>query len=109
MINPFIDTYLPAMFWPAQIATFGQVVTYLCQNDVAQAVDIQVLWKDGASDEEVSPGRYSHIDVRNSDLPQPPSLNDTVQKDGRTFLVVRINALAVNFSVAVLQEIGAVP
>jgi hypothetical protein len=107
-INPFINAYLPAMFWPAEIATFGRQVTYLPQGDSAQPVDIMVLWKEGASDEEVSPGRYSHMDVQNADLPQPPALRDTVQKDGKTYQIVRIMAMAVYFSVIVLQEAGPV-
>lgn len=106
--NPFIDSYLPAMFWPAEIAQFGRQVTYLPQGDVAQAVTISVLWKEGASDEEVSPGRYSHMDIQNSDLPAPPAPRDLVQKDGKQYQVVRINALAVKFSVIVLQEAGPV-
>jgi hypothetical protein len=106
--NPFISDYLPNQFWPAQIATFGRSVTYLPQGDAAQAIDVQVLWKEGASDEDVSPGRYSHIDLQNADLPQPPAPRDVVQKDGKQFQVVRITALAVGFSVIVLQEAGAV-
>jgi hypothetical protein len=107
-INPFIDNYLPNAFWPAQLATFGREVTYLPQGDAGQAVTLSVLWKEGASDEEVSPGRYSHMDVQNSDLPVPPALRDMVQKDGKQYQVVRINALAVGFSVIVVQEAGAV-
>jgi hypothetical protein len=106
--NPFIDTYLPSLFWPAQIATFGSQVTYLPQGDAAQAVNVSVLWKDGASDEDVAPGRYSHIDVRDADLPRPPAPRDVVQKSGRQFQVVRVQALAVGFSIVVLQEWGAV-
>src|SRR5215831_1880863 len=106
--NPFIDSYLPDAFWPAEIATFGRQVTYLPQGDTAQAVTISVLWKEGASDEEVSPGRYSHIDVQNSDLAAPPALRDTGEADGKTYQVVRIMALAVKFSVIVLQEAGPV-
>jgi hypothetical protein len=106
--NPFIDSYLPGMFWPAQIATFGSSVTYLPQGDSAQAVSIKVLWKEGASDEEVSPGRYSHMDVQNSDLPAPPALNDMVQNGAKQYDVVRIMALAVGYSVIVVQESGAV-
>jgi hypothetical protein len=97
------------MFWPAQIATFGSQVTYLPQGDAAQAVTISVLWKDGASDEDVSPGRYSHIDVQNSDLPAPPALGDTVQSNGTTYLVTRLSALSVGYSIVVLQESGATP
>jgi hypothetical protein len=104
--NPFIDSFLPGMFWPAQIATFGIEVTYLPQGDSAQAVAIPVLWKDGASDEDVAPGRYSHIDLQNSDLPALPALGDMVQNNGNQYQVVRINALAVGFSIVVLQEAG---
>jgi hypothetical protein len=105
-INPFISNYLPKLFWPAELATFGRQVAYLPLGDPAQAVTITVLWKEGASDEEVSPGRYSHIDVQNADLPGLPQLGDSVQKDGKEFDVVRINALAVGFSTIVLQESG---
>jgi hypothetical protein len=106
--NPFIGLYLPGVFWPAEIATFGSEVDYLPQGDPAQLVTIKVLWKDGATDEDVSPGRYSHIDVQNADLPQPPAKRDMVQKDGKQYQVVAINALAINYSVIVLQEAGPV-
>lgn len=106
--NPFISFYLPAMFWPAEIATFGLEVTYLPQGDPSEASTISVLWKEGASDEEVSPGRYSHMDIQNSDLAQPPALRDMVQKGSKVYQVVRILALAVNYSVIVLQEAGPV-
>ena len=103
--NPFIGSYLPDMFWPAQIATFGRQVTYLPQG--AAGLTISVLWKEGATDEDVSPGRYSHIDVQNADLPQPPAKRDMVQKDGKQYQVVRVAALIVGYSVIVLQEAGA--
>lgn len=110
MTNPFIDSYLPTMFWPAEIATFGTWVSYMPQGDAARAVDIKVLWKDGASDEDVAPGRYSHIDVQNSDLPAPPAKRDKVRtSDGKQFLVTQVNALAVGYSVLVLDEAGAKP
>jgi hypothetical protein len=105
-INPFISNYLPKLFWPAELATFGRQVQYLPQGDPAQAVPVTVLWKAGASDEDVAPGRYSHIDVQNADLPGAPALGDTVQKDGKEYDVVVINALEVGFSTIVLQEGG---
>jgi hypothetical protein len=108
-INPFIDDYLPWRFWPAQLAVFGQSVTYLPQGDPAQALTVRVVWKEGVSDEEVSPGRYSHMDIKNADLPSAPSLKDIIQKDGKQFDVVRVTALAVGFSIIVLQETGATP
>jgi hypothetical protein len=106
-INPFIGSYLPDMFWPAQIATFGIAVSYLPQGDMAQTASISVIWKDGASDEEVSPGRYSHMDIRNADLPAAPVPGDMVQKGSKQYQVVRITALTVGFSIVVVQEAGA--
>lgn len=93
------------MLWASLLQEFGCTVTYLPAN-AAAPIPLAVLWKDGQSDEDVSPGRYSHIDVCNADLPQPPALRDTVQKDGRRYQIVRINALITGFSVIVLQEMG---
>lgn len=107
-VNPFISNYLPDLFWPAELAVFGRQVQYLPQGDPGQALTVTILWKEGASDEEVSPGRYSHIDVRNADLPVAPALGDVVQKDGKQYDVVRVNALAVEFSTVVLQEGGPI-
>lgn len=107
--NPFIDSYLPFGLWPAEVATFGTRVLYLPQGDPSRAVLVSVLWKDGRSDEDVTPGRYSHIDVLNSDLPAFPAKRDKVQKDGKQYLVVAVDALITRFSVLVLDEIGAVP
>lgn len=108
-VNPFLSSYLPGMFWPAEIAIFGRQVTYLPQGDAAQAVTLTVLWKEGASDEDVSPGRYSHIDVQNADLAVAPAPRDTVQSNGKSYQVVRIEALITGYSVIVLQETGATP
>lgn len=105
-INPFISDYLPRLFWPAELHTFGREVQYLPQGDPAQAVTIKVLWKPGASDEDVSPGRYSHMDLQNSHLPVAPALGDAVQKDGKVYDVVVVNALEIGFSTIVLQEGG---
>jgi len=107
--NVFIDSFLPDLFWPSMLATFGREVTYLPQGDAAQGAVVSVLWKEGASDEDVSPGRYSHMDVQNAGLPALPMLGDVVQQGGKQYDVVRIDALAVGFSVIVLQEFGAVP
>jgi hypothetical protein len=108
-INPFIDDYLPNMFWPALLATFGRQVTYLPQGTASQAVPITILWKEGANDEEVSPGRYSHIDVENAALPPgTPKLGDQVMNNGKTYNFVRVNALAIGFSTIVLQDGGPI-
>jgi hypothetical protein len=105
-VNPFISDYLPNLFWPAELATFGRQVQYLPQGNLAQAVTLTVLWKDGASDEDISPGRYSHMDLHNADLAVAPAVGDSVQKDGREYDVVKVNALAIAFSTIVVQEAG---
>jgi hypothetical protein len=106
-INPFIDSHIPDMLWPALIAEFGRQVDYLPGGDAGQLVTITILWLEGQTDEEVSPGRYSHIKVRNSDLPVAPSAGDQVQSGGSTFGVVRVFAAPYFFSRLVLQELGA--
>ena len=107
-INPFIDSYVPESLWPCLLATFGQPIDYVPQGDPDQLVTIQIRWKEGASDEEVTPGRYSHIDVRHADLPNPPALGDQVQKGSQIFDVVRIDTTPSYFSRLVLQETGPV-
>lgn len=108
-VNPFLSSYLPGMFWPAELAVFGRTVTYTPKNSAAQPVSLTVLWKEGASDEDVSPGRYSHIDAQNADLAVPPVRGDIVQSNGKNYQVVRIEALITGYSVIVLQEAGATP
>ena len=105
--NPFIGHYLPDMFWPALLTTFGISVNYITKSDATLAAIVTVLWKEGASDEEVSPGRYSHMDVENAALPAPPVPGDMVQNNGKQYQVTRIEALAIGFSVLVLVEVGA--
>jgi hypothetical protein len=107
-INPFISDHVQNLLWPAEIAEFGRQVQYLPEGDALQAQTITIIWVEGAHDEEVSPGRYSHIKLRNADLAVPPGYGDTVQKDGKEYSVARIEALAVYFSIIVLQESGAV-
>ncbi len=63
-----------------------------------------MIWKEGAEDEEVSPGRYSNIWVQVSDFFDPPRKGDAVSKLGKTYDVVRIDATAYGYSRLVLQE-----
>jgi hypothetical protein len=107
MDNPFIG-YVSDLLWPGLLGVFESTVDYLPNGDQAQLVTINVMWKEGASDEEVTPGRYSHIDVRHSDLPAPPALGDQVQNGDRIFDVVRVDAAPYYFSRVVLQETGPV-
>jgi hypothetical protein len=108
--NPFIDQYVPLNLWPAEIAVFGQTVEYWPGGDMSQAVAITGLWKDGASDEDVSPGRYSRLYVRNADLLALPAEGDMVQAaDGSEFDVVKVIALPYLFCELTLHETGAVP
>jgi hypothetical protein len=108
MINPFISDHIPEVLWPPLIAEFGLDVDYLSGTDSSNPVTITVLWKEGASDEEISPGRYSHLYVRNADLPAAPALGDAVQKDDKVYDVVRVDAAPYYFSRLVLQETGPI-
>ncbi len=102
-INPFLSTHVPIL-WNALIAEFGRDVQYWPGNDPAQAVTVTLIWKEGAEDETVSPGRYSHALVANSDLPSNPKLGDAVVNDGIEYDVVRVSALITNYSSIVLQD-----
>jgi hypothetical protein len=62
------------------------------------------MWKEGAEDEDVSPGRYSHIQVLNRHLPAPPAVGDTVASNGSIYEVVRVDAYKYGASNVVLQN-----
>jgi hypothetical protein len=104
--NPFIIDHVPHLLWPWLIEEFGADVDYIPQGDTAQTQTITIVWNEGASDEDVSPGRYSHIKIRNADLIDPPRKGDQVAHDGRLYDVVDMTALPYNFSVCILQETG---
>lgn len=102
-INPFISTHVPIL-WNALIGEFGRDVNYWPDNDPAQSVTITLIWKEGAEDETMSPGRYSHVLVQNSDLARDPKLGDTVVNDGLEYDIVRVSAFAYDYSLIVLQD-----
>jgi hypothetical protein len=101
--NPFISTHVPIL-WNALIGEFGRDVDYWIDNDPAQASTITVIWKEGAEDETMSPGRYSHMLVANSDLPREPKLGDAAVNDSVEYDIVRVSAFAYNYSQIVLQD-----
>jgi hypothetical protein len=102
-VNPFISGYVPAL-WDSLVMTFGRAVEYWLDNDPATSQPLVLIWKEGAADEEVSPGRYSHALIRNSDLPRPPEKGDAVVKDGIEYDVVTVNAYAYNCCTVILQD-----
>jgi hypothetical protein len=102
-VNPFISAHVPIL-WNALIGEFGRDVDYWIDNDSVQASTITVIWKEGAEDETMSPGRYSHMLVANSDLPREPKLGDAVVNDGIEYDIVRVSAFAYNYSQIVLQD-----
>jgi hypothetical protein len=107
-INPFISNHVPQL-WSSLLAEFGRDLDYWPGGNQAQSVTVPIIWIEGTEDEEVSPGRYSHALVQNSELPAPPELGDSLTKDGTVFDVVRVNAFAYYFAELVLQERGDVP
>jgi hypothetical protein len=92
------------MLWGALLQEFGCTLDYLPGHDVAATVQISVIWKEGAEDEETSPGRYSNIWVRVSDFADGPRKGDGVSRDGKLYDVVLVGATAYGFSRLVLQE-----
>jgi len=103
MSSPFIDRYVP-MLWQTEIAIFGSSADYWVDGSQAQSVTLTLIWKDGAADEEVSPGRYSHALIRNLDLPRVPKKGDVITKDGAYYDVVMVYAYTYEICTVVLQE-----
>jgi hypothetical protein len=103
-INDFISTYVPGL-WDALVRTFGRTdVDYWLANDPATAQPLVLIWKEGAADEQVSPGRYSHAVIRFADLPRQPLKGDVVVKDGIEYDVVTVNAYAYDCCTVILQD-----
>lgn len=101
--NPFENRHVP-MLWDALIPEFGRAVDYWLDGDDGQAASIVVIWKEGAEDEDTSPGRYSHALVKHCDLERPPRLGDIVSHAGATYDVVRVDAYRYAVSTIVLQD-----
>ena len=109
-INPFIDVHVPLNLWPTLLAEFGRDLNYWPGGDQSQSEPVSGIWKDGADDEDVSPGRYSRLYVSNADLTVAPAEDDMVEsEEGQQFDVVRVVALPYYFSVLTLHEVGATP
>ena len=102
-VNPFISTHVPQL-WRALIGEFPRQVDYWPDGDSAQAQTLTIVWKEGAEDEDVSPGRYSHALIFDDDLPRPPMLGDVVSADDVLFDVVRVDAYAYKCCTIVLQD-----
>lgn len=92
------------MLWNALVPEFGRPADYWPDNNPAQAVTITLIWKEGAEDETMSPGRYSHALIQNTDLPVDPKLGDAVVNAGIEYDVVRVSAFATDYSQIVLQD-----
>lgn len=104
--SPFAQLYAP-LLWNCEYALYGRVVTYYQESfDPALAVQLQVIWKEGRAEEEVSPGRYSHMLIQNSDLDPGPIRGDIVETGSKLFDVVSVEADATGYSRAILREQG---
>src|ERR1700761_9522699 len=101
-LTKFATNYVP-LNWAAQLYMFGRTVVYTPRN-AEDSIKIEVVWKEGAEDEEISPGSYSNITLSNGDLDSGPVKGDVVEADGSVFDVVRVDAYAVGYSRCVLKE-----
>ena len=102
-VNRFTSVHVP-MLWQALVGEFPRQVDYWIGGDPSQSQPLTIVWKEGAEDEEFSPGRYSHALVQDADLPRPPMLGDVVSADGVSYDVVRVDAYAYQCSTIVLQS-----
>jgi len=103
VFNHFGNTHVPAL-WAALVPEFGRQVQFQIGGVPSETYTITVIWKEGAEDEDASPGRYSHMLVINADLPQPPRLGDLVLFGDFTYAVVRVDAYPYGVSNLVLHE-----
>jgi len=92
------------MLWDCLVAEFGLTVSYWLGNDPATETSLVIIWKEGAEDEDVSPGRYSRALVKNADLPRQPVKGDVVVKDGIQYEVVRVDAFPYWHCQVILQD-----
>jgi hypothetical protein len=105
-ITNFVQLFMPSL-WAAEFAVFGCQVDYSPDGGAAPSITLEVIWKEGQESEEVSPGRYSNITVRQSDFTDQgltPELGDMVESNGVTYDVVHVNATKVGVFILVLQE-----
>lgn len=109
-MNGTFNDHVAQFLWPAELAEFGSEVSYWPGGDFSNAVPLPAVWVDGSDDEDVSPGRYSRIKVRNSDLPIDPAEGDMVASvEGQQYDVVTVKALPYDFSELTLHETGETP
>lgn len=101
--NPFTGIYAP-LLWGNVTGVFGREINYWPNRNQSQAFVVTVMWKEGAEDEALSPGRYSNIWVQEAAMATPPAKGDAVERDGKIFDVVRVEATAYGFSRLILQE-----
>lgn len=106
MATDYFTLVLVDRLWQAEIAMYGREADYWIGGDSANPITIDLLWKEGAQDEETSPGRYSHPIVRHADLPEEPAKGDSLEQGGTVYNVVQVNALSVGYSTLVLQKEG---
>lgn len=107
--TPFAQLFAP-LLWDCEFAMYGRTVLYYQESlDPAEAIELDVIWKNGRGEEEVSPGRYSHILIQNADLDPGPIEGDIVEDaSGDLFDVVSVEADPNGYSRAILQEQGRV-
>ena len=101
--NPFTLEHVP-LLWTALLIEFGCTVEYWLDRDPGQSYEVPVIWKEGAENEDMWPGRYSVPWIANDVLPRPPRGGDAVMRDGLIFDVVRVDAISYGYSRLVLHE-----
>lgn len=101
-LNPLFALHVDSL-WESLLMEFGGEVNYWPGGDPAQAALVEVVWIEGAEDEERSPGRYSHALIRNADPPAPPAKRDVIEHQGSVYDVVQVNAFRYGYSRVILR------
>lgn len=103
-INPLFSRHVDSL-WAALVPNFGQVANYWPGGDSIETLEVELIWIEGVEDEEISPGRYSHVLIRNASLPAPPQQGDVIEREvGMIYDVVRVNAFAYGYGRLILHR-----
>lgn len=98
----FYTQHVPAL-WTALVPVFGQLVTY---NYIEGGFtdQVQVIVNEGIEGEPRSPGRYTHMLVKDADLERAPLAGDWVEFDYVIYDVVSVNAGLIDVSRLIVQK-----
>jgi hypothetical protein len=97
----FYSEHVPAL-WEALIGVFPHTVVYnYIEGGLTEG--LQAIVNEGVEGEQRSPGRYTHMLIRNADLTRLPQKGDWVTLGTSVYEVVNVDSMLVDISRLVLQ------